>query len=340
LTSSGINTINDTLINTTSLVRVNAVYVYTLTANGCVNTQNVVLSVDPQASPVPVITTHSPDVVCANTLYQNFGTSLQPSDPSTQFVWTATNATVYATGSNDQYSLINFPTPGNAVITVTANVVGYNCFLKDTFAVTVNSSYSDQPSVLYLNNIQFVCLPSDEDTYQWGYDNAQLDSTILTGEVSQDYVNSSPDFSKYYWVITTRNGCMQKTYYNAPVAVVNVNAGAFRRGGDDARDVAVGDQHDPRAGRAHLGDQFLMTRAVEDAGDQIGNVDALGLGECLEVFRSLVEGGLLGLGEVVTFPSQALEKSFVHTVGAFRCFGTEFFKVISFFRESFSNLLR
>ncbi len=223
LTSSGISSINDTLINTTSLVRVNAVYVYTLTANGCVNTQNVVLSVDPQASPVPVITTHSPDVVCANTLYQNFGTSLQPSDPSTQFVWTATNATVYATGSNDQYSLINFPTPGNAVITVTANVIGYNCFLKDTFAVTVNSSYSDQPSVLYLNNIQFVCLPSDEDTYQWGYDNAQLDSTILTGEVSQDYVNSSPDFSKYYWIITTRNGCMQKTYYKVPVGVEEVN---------------------------------------------------------------------------------------------------------------------
>lgn len=222
-TGAGAGAINDTLINTTSLAGVNAVYVYTLTANGCINTQNVVLTVDPQASPVPIITTKSPDVVCANTLYQNFGTSLQPSDPSTQFVWTATNATVFATGSNDQYCLVNFPYPGNAVITVTGNVTGYNCIQKDTFAVTVSSSYSIQPVVLYLNNIQFVCLPSDAETYQWGYDNAQLDSTILTGETSQDYVNTSPDFSKYYWVMTTRDGCMQKTYYNAPVAIQEIN---------------------------------------------------------------------------------------------------------------------
>ena len=224
LTSSGTGAIHDTLANTSTLGSVNAVYVYTLTANGCVNTQNVVATVNPAASPIPVITTKSPDAVCANTLYQNFGTSLQPSDPSVQFIWTATNASVYATGSNDQYCLVNFPTPGNAVVTVTANVIGFNCYLKDTFAVNVSSSYSEQPVVLYLNNIQFVCLPSNMDTYQWGYDNTQLDSTILTGEVSQDYVNTAPDFSnKYYWVMTTHNGCTQKTYYKVPVGIEEAN---------------------------------------------------------------------------------------------------------------------
>ena len=221
-TGTGSNIIRDTLNNST-FTRLNAIYVFVLSANGCTYNQNVVLTVDPLAAPAPVITTHSPSALCSNTQYQNFGTAFAPADTAVQYVWTATNATVFATGSSDQYSLVNFPDPGNAVIRVTANVKGINCFMNDSFAVNVSSAVSDRPSVLYFNHNQFVCLPSDEDTYQWGYDDAQLDSTIITGEVNQDYINPSPDFSKYYWVITTRNGCMQKTYYTAPVGVQDVN---------------------------------------------------------------------------------------------------------------------
>jgi hypothetical protein len=73
--------------------------------------------------------------------------------------------------------------------------------------------------------MHFVCTPADNSTYQWGYDDAYtLDSVILKGEINQDYVNANPDLSnKYYWVMTTRNGCMQKTYYRAPVTVQTVN---------------------------------------------------------------------------------------------------------------------
>ncbi len=222
-TGTGTNTIHDILINST-FSPLNAVYVFTLTANACNYIEQFVLTVDPLPAPAPVITTHSPAAVCANTMYQNFGTATAPADTVVQYIWTATGATIYATGSSDQYSLVNFPDAGNAVVTVTANVKGIGCYLRDTFAVTVSSSSADNPTVLYFNNTQFVCLPSDEDHYQWGYDDLQLDSAILTGEINQDYINTAPDFAnKYYWVMTTRNGCTQKTYYKAPTAVVDVN---------------------------------------------------------------------------------------------------------------------
>ena len=57
------------------------------------------------------------------------------------------------------------------------------------------------------------------------------------------------------------------------------------RGGDDAADVAVADQHDARAGLAHLGDQLGVARPVEDADDEIGDLGLLGLGQVLQVGR-------------------------------------------------------
>ena len=53
--ANGTGNINETLVNTTASP-VNVTYVYSLTANGCPNSQNVVVSVTPSTSP-PVITT-------------------------------------------------------------------------------------------------------------------------------------------------------------------------------------------------------------------------------------------------------------------------------------------
>ena len=46
LLANGTGDISETLINTTSSP-VNVTYVYTLTANGCTNTQNIVVTVNP-----------------------------------------------------------------------------------------------------------------------------------------------------------------------------------------------------------------------------------------------------------------------------------------------------
>ena len=175
---------------------------------------------------VPVISTQSPSSLCAGTMYQNFGAATLPPVGDT-YNWTATNAVVWAQGTSDQYSLINFNTPGTANVTLTATAAGSTCRSQATVTVNVSTDISQTPEVVYFNN-HFVCTPSNEDSYQWGYDNINtFDSTILIGAVNQDYLNESPYFAEnLYWVITTSGSCLQKTYYITPTVVQSVSPDA------------------------------------------------------------------------------------------------------------------
>jgi len=173
----------------------------------------------------PAITTQAPSSACTGTMYQNYGAAiLPPADVS--YYWSATNATVWAQGASDQYSLINFSETGTAYVTLTATIASTGCISQSTLTINVGDGVAQTPEVVYFNN-HFVCTPSNEGSYQWGYDNIiTLDSTLLVGEVNQDYLNESPDFANnYYWAMTTSGGCLQKTYYIVPsTAVQNVNA--------------------------------------------------------------------------------------------------------------------
>ncbi len=219
--SFGTGAIHDSAVNTTDS-NVMVVYIFTITANGCTNTQQLNVILSPGAH-MPHIDIKSPPVVCLNTLYQNFGT-LDTVYNGEHYTWTASSpAAIWATGAGGRNSLVSFSTPGIGWIYLTATMLSSGCAQRDSFAVLVDGGISDLPSVIYFDH-QFVCAPSDEDTYQWGYDDViTLDSTLLSGETNQNYYNPAPDLAgKYYWVITTRNGCWQKTYYNGAVAVSNV----------------------------------------------------------------------------------------------------------------------
>jgi len=178
------------------------------------------------APAAPVITTRPPSTACTGTLYQNIGTSTPPA-AGTVYNWTAANAAVWAQGTGHQYALINFNEPGTAVVTLTASIPGFSCTSQSSVTVTVGASIAQSPEVSYFTS-HFVCTPSNENSYQWGYDNVStLDSTLLPGEINQDYLNTSPDFyNKDYWVLTTLGGCLQKTYYHTPTTVQNLNSGA------------------------------------------------------------------------------------------------------------------
>ena len=89
-------------------------------------------------------------------------------------------------------------------------------------------------------------------------------------------------------------------------ADIHVDPGFRVGGGDDSADVAVGDQHDARAGGAHLGDQFGMARTVEDADDEIGDLGLLRLGEIFQVNRRL----LVDIDKIVG--QSAADRDFVH----------------------------
>lgn len=175
---------------------------------------------------IPVISTYAPASVCSGTMYQNFGAATAAA-ANTYYTWSATNAIVWAQGTGHQYALINFTTAGTATIILTATKTGSACTSKTPVTVTVSTSVSHTPEVRYFNN-HFVCTPSNEGSYQWGYDDIHsLDSTLLAGEINQDYLIMIPDFAnKAYWAMTTSGGCMQKTYYKVPTAVQNINGDA------------------------------------------------------------------------------------------------------------------
>jgi asparagine N-glycosylation enzyme membrane subunit Stt3 len=157
-------------------------------------------------------------------MYQNFGAAT-PAVAGTNYKWNAVNAEVWATGLNGNNAIVSFKNAGNAQVILSASYTGVACAADAVYNVTVGNSVSLVPKVYYFQG-HFVCTPANEDFYQWGYDNSStLDSTILNGEINQDYVNTNPDLKhNNYWVMTGMSGCAQKTYLNAPLAVEDMNS--------------------------------------------------------------------------------------------------------------------
>ncbi len=218
--TSGTHTISEVLTSDT-LAPVNVVYLYSLNANGCTNSASVKVTVNPRPA-FPTLSTHPSSNICAGTMYMNFGSSVVP-PAGVNYAWSATNAVIWATGNTRQYSLVNFTNPGTAYVYLLATLPGYTCAAKDSFGVIVSNSVSDNPTVIYFNG-DFVCLSNVEDSYQWGYDDHNtLDSATFPGQTNQNYTELSPDFNgKWYWVITTHNGCEQKSYYRVPTGIKNI----------------------------------------------------------------------------------------------------------------------
>ena len=226
--ATGTSYISESLTNTTDTGIV-VVYTFTLSAAGCMSTENVSVLVETQAPAPPKITTMSPSYLCLGTMYQNFGAASVP--PSgIKYTWTANGAEVWATGIDDQYCLVNFKYPGFTWVTLSSSYTGYTCKTRDSFVVLVGDNITQSPEVIY-HHPDFVCLFNPEWTYQWGYDDVgTLDSSLLVGETNQDYYNDNPDFTnKYYWVITTYKDCMQKTYLRVPTLVNDITSGKLGR---------------------------------------------------------------------------------------------------------------
>ena len=219
----------ETLTDNT-LVPLTTNYQIRLSVNGCTNLgyQDLRLTVNPAPEVPSIVIYPSNFSPCNQTMFQNFGaSSLQA--PNVVYHWTATNATVYAEGQNNQNALINFDHAGTSVITLNSNVSGYGCTISSSsITYNVGSTAANNPQVIYYNG-QFICLTNISSSYQWGYDDAStLDSTLIVGEIDQSYSNANPDFTdNHYWCMTsTPDGCLQKSYYNAPTGVTQIQAGA------------------------------------------------------------------------------------------------------------------
>jgi hypothetical protein len=214
-TSNGTGTASETLVNGTTGI-INVSYVYTISVGGgCAKTEIVKVRVRPSAD-APVIGTMPPAALCNGVMYQNFGAAI-PAPTGITYSWSTNNAELYATGTGNQYSLVNFTTPGTAEVTLTAKVGATGCIGVTTYKVTVGNTASTMPKVIYTKG-KFICLQNDVKNFQWGYDDANtLDSVILKGEINQSYFNAAPQFAnRKYWVMTSTGDCSSKAYYNTP----------------------------------------------------------------------------------------------------------------------------
>ena len=217
---NGTISISDTL-NNNQFYPIPAIYIYTLTVNGCTNQQVLTVTVNPLPA-VPVITTKPASHECAQIEYQNFGTS-SPAPSGQRYQWSVVNADSLTVGAGGQYSLISFPDTGMSLVTLTSIFDGTSCASSYTDTLYIGPGVSNHPQLVFYDGY-FICEESDADSYAWGYDDAAtLDSTLIVGETSQDlHFTSTPDFiNRYYWVITTKNGCSQKSYYILPSSGVN-----------------------------------------------------------------------------------------------------------------------
>ncbi len=220
---SGVGNISEAVINTSADIQ-HLIYVVTMHIGSCTHSEDVLVDLKTKGAG-PVITTAAPTTVCNNTMNQNFGAALPPAAGGA-YVWSATGASIVATGGNGQFCIVDFDAPGTAVVTLTATD-SLGCTTDTSYTVSVGTSSSVQPYVVYAGG-EFICLENDVTGYQWGYDvKTTLDSTILAGQINQAYVNAAPDtLNNYYWVMTTQGSCMSKAYYNAPAgttAVVNID---------------------------------------------------------------------------------------------------------------------
>ena len=179
---------------------------------GTVTSTTATLVVNPiPATPVIAETPTLP--ICSGTEYLNFGAASAPAAGVT-YQWTSNNGSVDAQGSTGQYAIVSFPNAGNVDVVLTATQDG--CSASATVNVQVQSQTSHTAQVNYFAD-NLVCQANLVTDYQWGYDDyPTLKGNVLANEVSQNYYNPSLELdTKKYWVITTKDNCYQKTYYNS-----------------------------------------------------------------------------------------------------------------------------
>jgi PKD repeat protein len=214
--TSGTNNPNETLVNTTANA-INVTYSYTLTANGCSNVQNVVVSV----KPTPVLsTTLTPSAICSNTAFSYNPASLTA---GTTFNWSrATVAGITPAGptsgtDNPNETLVN-TTANPIVVTYSYTLVAVGCSNVQSVTVTVNPSPALTSSLAppaICSNTAFSYTPTSATggtTFNWSRATVAgitpAGPTSGTNNPNETLVNTTTNaISVTYAYTLTANGC-------------------------------------------------------------------------------------------------------------------------------------
>ena len=168
--ANGTGDINETLVNTTTSP-VNVTYVYTLTANGCTNTQNLLVTVNPPQTVNCVIngsiTSNFNNVAIPAGRYIWFNSSFDPgplgagTDPVTMNI---TNGVISFTANNVPYNL-NVP---NARIRFDASVTSASTqFINNEWVTVVPRSYTSDVFMSSLSYLVPVNFPGNYMNVTW-----------------------------------------------------------------------------------------------------------------------------------------------------------------------------
>ena len=224
--TSGTNNPNETLTNTTTAPIV-VTYAYTLTANGCSNTQNVTVTVNPR----PVLSgSLTPPAICSGTAFSYIPTS---ATAGTTFSWNrATIAGITPVGptsgtDNPNETLTN-TTTAPIVVTYAYTLTANGCSNTQNVTVTVNprpilSSSLTPPAIC--SGTAFSYIPTSATagtTFSWNRSTVAgitpVGPTSGTNNPNETLTNTTtaPIIVTYAFTLTA-NGCSNTQ--NVPVTV-------------------------------------------------------------------------------------------------------------------------
>ncbi len=221
--TTGIGDINETLNNTTQTPLIVS-YVYTLTANGCTNTQIVKVTV----TPTPVLTSSLTRSTCDNTVFNYTPTS---ATAGTTYTWSRaavagiSNASASGTGviSETLLNTTNTAVTTTYILTLTAN----GCSNTQSVDVTVNPTPQISSSLIttpICSNTNFTYTPSSTvagTSYAWtratvvGISNA---AGTGFGSINEALINTTPNpVTVNYVYVLSANNCSNIQNFNVTV---------------------------------------------------------------------------------------------------------------------------
>jgi len=227
--ASGANSLNETLVNNTN-TPLNVTYVYTLaTTQGCTNTQNITVTVNP----IPTLTsvTNAPDI-CSGTTFNYFPTS---NVSGTTFNWTRVLQSSInngaAFGSNNPGEILVNGSINQVPVVYNYSLSANGCQSQQSVTVQVKPTPAiNNQSLSVCSNTLFTYTASNIPTntlFTWGVPVYNPGGTITggtaqligTGSISQTLVNQTIHTSIATYTVTPTAGTCQGTPFTLAVSV-------------------------------------------------------------------------------------------------------------------------
>jgi hypothetical protein len=189
-----------------------------ITIDGCSYTDAIQFS----AGQTPEANISGPSIVCANSVYQLYEGSSQFGNGLT---WTIENGAM-TNGQGTPNAEVTWFTGNEGTVILTAHEWQIGCEASDSLAVIFEGEAPGIFAVEMLdqNSTVLLCSNSSFPFYRWGYTLASTDveTTFNTNAPYFEY-NQIDIVNYYYWVeYGTLDGCITRSYYNAPPIVTSV----------------------------------------------------------------------------------------------------------------------